>query len=554
MSKALRFGALVRVSTEQQEKTGESLRTQKTDNIQSVKQLGGTIVEWYGGQEHATPGFEKKEIDRLIKDAQENRFDAVIVCHADRWSRDNSKSQEGLDILRRHRVDFYIGTTRYDLFNPEHCLFLGISAEMGRFYARNQNRKSIQNRINRAMRGIPTAGKSPFGRRFNRQKNVWEVDGDKKAMVEDIAKRYLAGEPMPALARQYGVNHANLHKTLMQRCGSTWLIAFRSDDLNIHETVEIAVPPLLDAKTIKALQQQAEANKTYRHGRAKHPYLFAGMVFCDHCGYAMFGQTNHRGIHYYRHAHKERARECLCRPRPWVRCDVLDDAVVRHLFECFGNPEAVQRAIEKATPNLEQLKEQEQRIVGLQSDLARVNIARDRIIRFVSRGAITDDQAEPELFELKDREKQLKVALEELEQRMRHHPNKETIRNAAHEAADAFQRRFRLPILTRRAVEIRSANHDFEGMSFEDKLVLARAVFSGYTADGKPMGIYVRMIDGQTHYRHKRWRFVLHGKAINASENYGVDGWQIVTPYALHSPGIAPRAPGCCGRWPSPAA
>jgi site-specific DNA recombinase len=59
--KQLRFGALVRVSMEAQEKQGESLNVQRKNNERDVERLGGRIVEWYGGQEHATPGWEMKE-------------------------------------------------------------------------------------------------------------------------------------------------------------------------------------------------------------------------------------------------------------------------------------------------------------------------------------------------------------------------------------------------------------------------------------------------------------------------------------------------------------
>src|SRR5262245_7303895 len=93
----LRFAALIRVSTEQQAETGESLRVQRTDNERDAGLLGGTIVGWYGGQEHATPGYEKREVDRLIADAGKDKFDAVIVNRTDRWSRDNAKSTQGLD-------------------------------------------------------------------------------------------------------------------------------------------------------------------------------------------------------------------------------------------------------------------------------------------------------------------------------------------------------------------------------------------------------------------------------------------------------------------------
>ena len=57
-TKGLRFAPIIRVSTEKQERQGESLQTQKEQILQNVKVLGGTIPEYcweYSGQEHATP-------------------------------------------------------------------------------------------------------------------------------------------------------------------------------------------------------------------------------------------------------------------------------------------------------------------------------------------------------------------------------------------------------------------------------------------------------------------------------------------------------------------
>lgn len=189
MATKKRFAALIRVSTEKQEKQGESLRTQRKQNEDTVKKLSGKIVGWYGGQEHATAGYEKREIERLLNDARQGRFDAVIVANADRWSRDNEYSQQGLAVLKEKRIEFYTGATRWDLFTPSHKLFLGMSAEIGAFFASNQKLSSIQNRIERAKRGIPTGGKKPFGRNFVDGK--WVIDKEKQAMIKDVAKRYL---------------------------------------------------------------------------------------------------------------------------------------------------------------------------------------------------------------------------------------------------------------------------------------------------------------------------------------------------------------------------
>src|SRR5262245_24872615 len=99
-TKPLRFASLVRVSTEAQERQGESLRVQTAANERDVARLGGVIVARYGGVEHGSVGFEKKELDRLLSDAARHKFDAVAVAFADRWSRDNAKSKEGLEVLR----------------------------------------------------------------------------------------------------------------------------------------------------------------------------------------------------------------------------------------------------------------------------------------------------------------------------------------------------------------------------------------------------------------------------------------------------------------------
>jgi len=99
----LRIAALIRVSTEKQEQQGESLQVQKRQITEAVQSLGGKLQGLYGGQEHATQGWERAELDRLLSDATKHRFDGVMVAHADRWSRDNLKSQQGLQILVARR-------------------------------------------------------------------------------------------------------------------------------------------------------------------------------------------------------------------------------------------------------------------------------------------------------------------------------------------------------------------------------------------------------------------------------------------------------------------
>jgi DNA invertase Pin-like site-specific DNA recombinase len=500
----LRFAALRRVSTEQQEKKGESLRTQKTEIEKAVKQLGGIIVGWYGGQEHATVGHEKKEIDRLLNDAQKKgrRFNAFIITNADRWSRDNQKSKQGLDVFTKQGIRFFVGVSEYNLFDPTQLFYLEMSSVIGGFQARNQKQKSLVNRIHRAKRGLPACGKKPFGRTFDKDTGKWDVDEAKKLIIEDIAKRYLSGEKLSCLAEEYGMNHANLHKILTKRSGNMWTQTFNSDDLNIHETVDITIPRLLDEKVLKAIRKKTEANKTYNHGEIKHPYLLRRVIFCKHCGYTMFGQTNHNGHQYYRHA-RNRVKECK-KWTGWVRAAEIEDIVMCYLFECFGNPQAVQQAIEKALPNLEKIQEYQKRIERIEVELNKISKGREKILRLVTKGLLTERQTEKQLEELNQKELKLQSEQNRLEDSLENKPSRDVIKAMSKKVSNQFKKRsVRLGTIRRRA-----GAKPYSKMTCEEKRALVELVFSDKTTDGKRMGVYIE-------WNKQGWTFNIHGHLID---------------------------------------
>ena len=278
----LRFAALVRVSTDRQEKQGESLRTQRSQIETAVMELGATVTRWYAGQEHATAGWEREQRDRMLVEAEKDRrpFDAVIVAHEDRWSRDNTRSEADLVRLKEAGVRFFVLEDEKDLADPTTRLYLSISAAVGAYHARNQTKKAFENRIERAKRGIPTCGKLPFARTFDKETGTWIVDEKKQAMIRDIAERYLAGESLWALATEYGQNHSNITRCLRERCRTNFTVTFRSKELAIDETIPIKVPRLLPESLIRAVCQRMDAKRTYLHGTPKNEYLLCGRVFC----------------------------------------------------------------------------------------------------------------------------------------------------------------------------------------------------------------------------------------------------------------------------------
>ena len=406
MASTIRFAALIRVSTEKQEQRGESLRTQTKQIEQAVASVGGTIAKTYAGQEHATSGHERMLLEEMLKDAQAEprTFDAVMVADATRWSRDNVASESGLEILRDAGVRFFVLGTEHNLFEPEARLFLGLSSTIGAYHARTQKQKSMLNKIERAKRGIPTGGKLPFGRTWDKKREQWGIDETKRLMVVQVAERYLAGESLKDLAKEYGVNHANLCKILRERCGSEWMLQFAAPDLNINETVSMTIPALLDDDTIAALQDRLQANRTYlkKPSISKYDYLLRGRVHCAQCGTVFTGQMNQDNQKlYYRHRNLSiKASECPHKRKPWVPAQWLETRVLETLLRTLGNVAQLEGAIKRATP---QYDDASQDIRRIQQELTKLEEGKQRLIRLVATGAVDEADTTSTLQELKER-------------------------------------------------------------------------------------------------------------------------------------------------------
>jgi site-specific DNA recombinase len=487
--KLLRFAPLVRVSTESQEKTGESLRTQKSQIQQAVKTLGGVLIPdpWrYSGQEHSTPTFERKRFDQLLKDAGKGLFDAVMVVDPSRWSRDNVKSEQGLRTLREHGIRFFAGQTEHDLFNPSAILYLGMAATINQYVASTQTLKSVQNRIARSSRGLPTAGKLPYGRTFDRATESWGIDEEKRKKIQWAAKEYLKGERLPKLAKTLGMNQANLWKILTRRSGDAWEIDFSSKQHAINEKVTMKIPELLDPITIRRIHARSEANKTYTHGVIKYGYLLSRATFCSKCGLAMFGQTNHNEKRYYRHSRNLEHRKCD--PGLWVRADELEQAVLVRLFATLGDAAGMQAAMQKAVPDRKKVEELRERKSFLGSELSKVGLKKDRLIDSIADGLLSKEEATAKMKDIREREASIKTEIDRIDPQLADVPEEAEIQRKARMIQRVVGQIYRTPSRLKK-------------MSFDERRKLVSSFFSGKDAQGRRLGIYVeRTRDGEIKY------------------------------------------------------
>jgi DNA invertase Pin-like site-specific DNA recombinase len=500
-----------RTSTEGQ-RDNTSINTQKDEIQRFADHNGYKLTHFYVDESRTGSKIEgREEFQRMMKDAANGLFDVLVVYDITRFSRDGFDIIDSVRTLKREfGVDVVDTKGSFDTRTRDSGRTVVNYVQVG--MAEGERLRTLERtktgKVETAKRNQPIGSKRPFGRIWDKKTKTWSIDPKKLEMAQDVSRRYLAGESMKALAKEYKKDHSNLHRTITERCSDRWVQRVKCKELGIDETIESVVPRLLPEEIIQACRQRAVANKTYFHGQRKngHSWPLGRMIFCEHCGLALTGCIGGKQRRYYIHSRTKCERSTV---RMWVPAEELEHAVFTDLFQCFGNAAAVSRAIEAATPNLDRVDELHSKKTRLEADLSKVKDKRDRLLDFIMDGTVTKSQAQHKMDGLDEREGYLIEQLASVDRELASIPTATDVQETADRLSYQFNTLFATSDFWAESAII---NSDFQGMSLEDRRSLAEMVFSGTTADGKRMGVWISWVDGQeATKRKKRWKYRIVG-------------------------------------------
>ena len=213
---------------------------------------------------------------------------------------------------------------------------------------------------------------------------------------------------------------------------------------------------------------------------------------------ALSGQAAGSGYHYYRPW-----RDCK-HIKGWVPAHALDALVLEQLFEMFGNPAAVERAIETATPNHDKLNQMFQRRERIVKDLDKIAKSRQRILNRLADGHdVSDAELDNTLTRTAERRQKLTAELEKLDKELANKPDPQAIKETAALVSGR--------LIKYSSIEQYLANNSpIEDMSWDDQRALVQKVFGGKSADGERLGVYLTK-----HPKKPRtWTFEIRGNFI----------------------------------------
>jgi len=293
MAQKIRFAPIIRVSTEAQEKKGESLDLQKKQIKSAVESIPGGMIPkhcWqYCGQEHATPDQERKLFNKMLADCTDDLFDAIIYAEPTRWARDIEVHARAIKILQKNGKRLFMGTMEFNLNDPGQRRMLGYAAVDAESTASQMLKSSVEGKIEIAKRGFPINGRLPFGRKLvnpqdksvKGKKAIYKTIPKDQKFIQKIADRYIKGESLEKLHKQQNrLGLSTLRRIITKQSGTKWQRSFDCEDFKIKKQFETDVSKLLDKETRDKIAKRVERNKTLDRSFIKNKYLLKSLIRC----------------------------------------------------------------------------------------------------------------------------------------------------------------------------------------------------------------------------------------------------------------------------------
>ena len=314
--RAKRCALYVRVSTERQA-GGNSLGTQKAQLLQYAKARGYEVADLYTDVGLSGKNTKRPELQRMLSEAREGRFEIVVVAKVDRISRSMRDLLEMIAVLREHGVEFASVGQQFDTSEPMGRLTLHILGSFAQFERELLVERTRGGHLHRLRKSDWSCGPVPFGYRKVDGKLV-EVPQEAK-VVQRIFSLFLN------LKSRRGLALALNEEGVLTRRGKCWtsntvtaiLINPVYTGANVYgrrangdfalkeRCAWVVIPgvrkPLVDQETFEAVQELLARGSRKRKKAQAEEYLLSGLLRCGVCGSAMCGSAKRKGGKLYRY-------------------------------------------------------------------------------------------------------------------------------------------------------------------------------------------------------------------------------------------------------------
>ena len=324
----------IRVSTDYQAEEGYSIDAQKEQLTAYCVSKGIKNYDYYIDGGWSGSNIDRPEMQRLIKDAKDEKISHVIVYKLDRLSRSQKDTLYLIeDVFNPHGVDFVSLNESMDTSTPMGRLMLGILSAFAQLERENIRLRTRMGMKERVKTGLwMGGGRIPYGYDYDKIKGVLVPNKDAEK-VRQMYKLYIGGKAPQEIANLLGLKYDRLVYQILTRKSNYGIIEYNGEEYQgQHEPIiskelyDIAMRCMLDRKVVRA--------NTSEH-------LLTGLICCGKCGakmrYQKWGNKGYKFVCYSQQTSKPYLIKDKNCDQEKVWADEVEDIVIKSIFEFANN-------------------------------------------------------------------------------------------------------------------------------------------------------------------------------------------------------------------------
>lgn len=332
-AKLIKTACYIRVSTQEQKLHGLSLSAQRDRLAKYAEEHDLLIVEWY--EDAGVSGRKlikrRPQLQRLLKDAQEGKFDRIIFIKLDRYFRSVAEYHECQKILDTHNVTWTATEERYDLTTASGRYWVNQKLAMAEYEADNTGERIRLVNEYKIATGQPLTGSQRQGLGYcvgrNAETGLKNVikDPETQEMCEEIIK--------------YFITYQNKQHTILHiKDKYNVVITMQSLDHFLRDTKIYGhyrgnnsyCPAYIDKNTYDYIQEILDKN--IKATPSKQTYIFSGLIRCPKCDRLMSGTRNSNANPTFSYRCNNYVMYKVCKYNKRIN----ENKVEKHLLEMFN--------------------------------------------------------------------------------------------------------------------------------------------------------------------------------------------------------------------------
>lgn len=493
----LNCAGYIRVSTPGQVDL-ESLTTQRKSIETFAKANNFKLIEIYSDE--GISGGSVKDRHALLKclnDGQAGKFNVLIVHRLSRFGRNALELLNNYKELKNSGIELRSISEGIDFSSSYGNFMLTMLAAIAALERDIIRETTLENRIARGKRGIPTSGAMPYGRTYIKETGVWLLDENKAHIIRDIAEEYLNGGKLLTIAKREKMSYVNLVKILAQRSGDTWTVNFKD-----KTPITYIIPRILNDDIIEKIKDRLVFNRKNNRTDIIYKYLLSGFIRCEKCLSAISGQTFHTSKKEYRYYYHR--GHPTCKSFAYIHADKIERAVFETIFENIVDMPSFEKAIADSLPDEKMINDLKLKIIESEKELKKVTKELNKLVEIALSGTLSKET-------IKAKEKEL------LEMNIRINENLHNYTIQLNSLPDITTMKQEANVIRRFLLEKFSGKKRLSEMSFDDKITLLHWLFDGKDEKGTPYGIYITVKDygktgGRGRGREQAIDYFIYGK------------------------------------------